>query len=307
MLISVLALVLNLLPTADAAACVCARNVALPGTGVIRPWAGVFAFDYGIKLEGDPALWEGFSVVDLHGDSMAGMYMPPMLVQTASVSATLGLPAQFSVSTTLPYMYKDNLGESEMIGDTDLASFNDVDLTLNWAHESKDKTAWFGAAAGPTFPTGTVIENSPVRSGRGTFGANLVVKGGGKLKPKVAVAAQATGSFGFGADAGGYVVAPSASLVAGVKFSTRENGKLDIAVLGIERWSGKDRQDALVYKNSGYLVTDLAVAMSYTFWASKLRSAGFSVRAQAPLVQTVGDPMYAENFGASAGLNVVAF
>ena len=97
------------------------------------------------------------------------------------------------------------------------------------------------------------------------------------------------------------------SLVAGVKLSPRENGKLEIAVLGIERWSGKDRQDALIYKNSGYLVTDLALAMSYTFWASTVRSAGFSVRLQAPLVQTIVDPMYAENFGASAGLNWVAF
>lgn len=96
----------------------------------------------------------------------------------------MGLLAQLSLSTTLPYMVKDNLGESDMLGDTDLASFNDVDLTLNWAHESKDKRAWFGAAAGPTFPTGTVIENSPVRSGRGTFGANLVVKGEGSSSQK---------------------------------------------------------------------------------------------------------------------------
>lgn len=307
MVTSLLALALHLVPTADAAACVCARNVALPSTGVMRAWAGVFALDYGVKLEAQPDLWEGFKVIDIEGDSMAGMYMPPMLVQTASVSATLGLPKHFSLSTTLPYMYKDNLGESEMPGDTDLASFNDVDLTANWAYESKDKKGWFGAATGPTFPTGTVIENSPVRSGRGVFGANVVVKGGLKVAPRVAVAAQGSGAFGFGADKGGYTVAPTASLVAGVKFSTRENGKLDFAVLGIERWSGKDKQDALVYTNSGYLVTDLAVAMTYTFWAEKLRSAGFSLRAQAPLFQVVGDPMYAENFGASAGLNVVAF
>jgi hypothetical protein len=292
---------------ADAAACVCARNVALPSAGVLRPWAGVFALDYGAKLEADPDLWRGLAVKDLHGDSMAGMYMPPMLVHTASLSATLGLPAHFSVSTTLPYMYKDNLGESEMRGDTDLSSLNDIDLTAHWALQSKDMKTFLAVSAGPTFPSGTVVPNSPVRSGRGVAGVSVAASAGTKIHPKVAIAAQVSGATGFGADAGGYVVAPTASLVAGAQWWPRENGRLSVALLGIERWSGTDRQDALVYQNSGYLVTDLAAAASYTFWEQQLRSATVNVRAQAPVYQVVGDPMYAENFGGSVGISVMAF
>ncbi len=293
---------------AEAAACMCARNVALPSVGVLRPWAGVLALDYGAKLEADPNAWRGFGIVDLHGDSMAGMYMPPMLVHTASLSATLGLPADFSVSTTLPYMYKNLLGASEMPGDTDLSSLNDVDVTLHWASQSEQRSkAFVGFSVGPTFPTGTVVPNSPTRSGRGAMGGNAAARAGVKVSPHVAVAVQVSGSTGFGADSTGYIVAPNASLVGGVEWSPRENGKLTVAVLGMERWSGKDRQDALVYKNSGYLVTDLALAGSYTFWADKLRSASFNARVQVPVFQVVGDPMYAENFGASGGVTVVAF
>lgn len=296
-----------LVSPAHAVACVCARNVALPSAGVLRPWAGVFGLDYGARLDADPDLWRGFAVKDLYGDSMAGMYMPPMLVHTASLSATLGLPAHFSVSATLPYMYKDLLGASEMPGDTDLSSLNDVDLTVHWAVETKDKKTFLAASAGPTFPTGTVVPNSPVRSGRGVVGAGGSLSAGTKLSPKVAIAAQLGGSTGFGPDAGGYTVAPTANLVAGVQWTPRENGRLSLAVLGIERWSGTDQQDALVYKNSGYLITDVAAVASYTFWEDKLRSAGFTVRAQAPVYQVVGDPMYAENFGGSLGLTVTAF
>lgn len=303
-----IALALHLLVTpAHAVACVCARNVALPSAGVMRPWAGIFALDYGAKMEADPSLWRGFAVEDRYGDSMAGMYMPPMMVHTASFSATLGLPEHFSVSTTIPYMYKDLLGESEMPGDTDLSSLNDIDLTARWAHQTKDKKSFVAVGAGPTFPTGTVVPNSPVRSGLGVMGITGALSSGTKVNPHVNIAAQVNAAAGFGADAEGYVVGPTVSLVAGAQWSPRENGKFTMALLGIERWAGEDRKDALVYKNSGYLVTDLAVAASYTFWAKELRSASLSVRAQAPLYQIVGDPMYAENFGASAGLSFVAF
>ena len=292
---------------AHAVACMCARNVALPSAGVLRPWAGVFAMDYGAKLEADPALWQGFGVDDLYGDSMAGMYMPPMLVHTASVSATLGLPKHFSVSATLPYMFKDNLGVSEMTGDTDLSSLNDVDVTGHWAYQAPNRKVFVALSAGPTFPTGTVVPNSPVRSGRGAVGATAAVAAGGKVSPRVSVAGQVSGATGFGPDSTGYTVAPTWSVVAGVELTPRENGRLSLALLGIERWSGTDQQDALVYRNSGYATTDVAVVVSYTFWEKDVRSAGVTVRAQAPVYQVVGDPMYAENFGGSVGLTWVAF
>ncbi len=303
------ALLLALLPAgrANAAACSCSRNVALPSGNLQRAGAGIVTLDYGTNLEGDPDRWRGLAVVDRYGDSMAGMYMPPMLVQSASLTATFGLPAHFSVSATLPYMYKDNLGESEMPGDTDLASFNDVDVTGRWGHMSGDTRTFYGFGAGLTIPTGTVIENSPVRSGRGVFGATFSANAGHKLSPHVGVAAQLSGSTGFGADSTGYVVAPNASLVAGARWSPRENGRLSVALFGIQRWTGQDRQDALVYKNSGSIGTDLAAAAAYTFWEKGLRSASVTLRAQAPVYQVVGDPMYAQNFGGALGFSVTAF
>lgn len=302
-LVAALALLID---DAHAQACLCSRNVALPSGNVLRAWAGLVTVDYGIKLGNDPSTWEG-GLVDRYGDSMAGMYMPPILVQTGSLTATLGLPEHFSVSSTLPYMYKDNLGESEMPGDVDQASFNDVDLTGKWGNLSDNKKVFYGAGLGLTFPTGQVIENSPVRSGRGVFGGTVSANAGAKVGPHWGLAAQAGGATGFGADATGYRVAPTANLVVGARWSPRENGKLNLAPFAVLRWSGRDRQDLLVYDNSGYLAFDLALAVSYTFWEQKLRSASFLVRGQAPVYQVVGDPMYAENFGGAVGISVVAF
>lgn len=291
---------------AQAAACSCSRNVALPSGNLLRSGAGIVSIDYGMNLEGDPALWRGFKVIDRYGDSMAGMYMPPMLVQMGTLTATVGLPSQFSVSASLPYMYKNNLGESEMPGDSDLASFNDVDLTGRWGHLSKDASTFYGFGLGVTFPTGTVIENSAVRSGRGVLGGSISANVGRKLTPHVGIAAQATASMGTGADKTGYTVAPNASLVAGARWSPRENGRVDIAVFGIQRWTGQDKKDALVYKNSGSIGTDLAAAVAYTFWRKDVRSAGVMVRGQMPIFQMVGDPMYAQNFGGAVSLTVTA-
>lgn len=307
-----------LLPDADAAACSCSRSVALPSGNLTRAWAFVGGFDYGVNMEGDPQLWRGFYVKDRLGDSMPGMYMPPMLVQNFALGLSLGLPAHFSLSTTLPYMYKDNLMYRNvddlplMEGDADLASFNDVDLSLKWGYTSKDMGTFFGVGAGVSFPTGTVSEGSPVRSGRGVFGGTASASVGTKVSPHVDIAAQVSGSMGFGADKTGYVVAPMASLVAGARWSPRENGKLSLAFFGIQRWTGQDelrfegQSEALVYKNSGSIGTDVGAALAYTFWAEDVRSAGFSLRAQAPVVQIIGDPMYAQNFGGAASITWTA-
>ncbi len=292
---------------AHAQACVCSRGIALPNGSVMRTWAGMFTLDYGASLSGDTGSWRGFAVEDRYGDSMAGMYMPPHLVQTGSLTATLGLPGQFSASASLPYMDTRHLGESEMPGDVDSNSLADADLTVKWVHPGKQKKAFYGFSAGLTVPTGEVVPDSPVRSGRGVFGANVSASAGVKLHPKAGLAAQISGSSGFGPDPSGYTVAPSASLVAGAWWTPRENGRLGFAAFVMERWSGNDQEDALVYKNSGYLTTDVAIAMNYSFWEKALRSASITVRAQAPVFQIVGDPMYAENFGGSVGVSVVAF
>ena len=114
-------------------------------------------------------------------------------------------------------------------------------------------------------------ENSAVRSGRGVIGGTVSASVGRKLSPHVGVAAQATASIGTGADQ-----------------------------------TGQDRKDALVYKNSGSIATDLAAAFAYTFWREDVRSAGVMLRGQLPLFQVVGDPMYAQNFGGTVSFSVTA-
>ena len=98
---------------AHAQACVCSRNVALPSGNALRPWAGIVSVEYGASLSGEPSLWQGAAVTDRYGDSMAGMFMPPHLVQTGSLTATLGLPEHFSVSATLPYIAVHHLVQVE--------------------------------------------------------------------------------------------------------------------------------------------------------------------------------------------------
>ena len=294
-------------PPAAAQACVCSRGVALPNGNILRTWAGLFTLDYGASLSGETSMWQGFAVNDLYGDSMAGMYMPPHLVQTASLNAALGLPANFSVSATIPYIYTHHLHESEMPGDVDSNSLADVDLTGKWVHKGKGGKGFIGLSAGLSFPTGEVVPDSPVRSGRGVLGGSGSVSAGTKLHPKAGIAAQLSGSAGFGPDESGYTVAPAASLVAGAWWTPKENGRLSLAAFGIEKWAGNDQKDALIYKNTGYLNTDIAVAATYSFWESGLRSASLSARVQAPVYQQVGDPMYAENLAGNVGFSVVAF
>lgn len=302
----ILALILTL-HDAHAQACVCSRNIALPSGAVSRPGEVVVGLDYGLSLSGDGDRWQGLSVTDRYGDSMAGMFMAPHFVQTGSLTATVGLPKGFALSSTLPYLIIQHVGESEMPGDVDSSALADVDLTAKWSWLAKDKRSFFGAATGLTFPTGEVVADSPVRSGRGTFGSTARVDGGWKASPKLAVLGSLTGGTGFGADPTGYVVGRSASLALGTRGSLRENGKLNLAGFGLLRWQGTDRQDALVYKNTGFLTADLAFAAGWTFWEKALRSASLSAKIEAPVWQVVGDPMYAENVAGSLGVSAVVW
>jgi hypothetical protein len=296
---------LTMFETANAASCVCARGSGgLPTGEPLRPWAGVVGLDYGLALTGDMGGWTGLRVEDLHGDSMAGMFMAPHLVHNASLTATFGLPANLAVTATVPYQAVFHVGESEMPGDVDLHALGDADLGLRWSHRAK--RPFYGAGAALTFPTG-VVSTDGVSTGRGALGATGNAFAGMRVHPKLALVVQVSGAAGFAPDPSGYVVAPTASLLAGAKWWTRENGDLNFSFYAMERWSGLDRKDALVYENSGYLITDLAVAVNWTFWKQGNRSASVGGRAQAPVVQIVGDPMYAENFGVGVGVSVVAF
>ncbi|MBM4364814.1 MAG: transporter [Deltaproteobacteria bacterium] len=292
---------------AHAQACVCSRNIAMPSGAVSRPGAVLFSLDYGAALSGDIEGWQGFSVTDLYGDSMAGMYMPPHFVQTVTLGGSVGLPANFAIAANLPYVIVHHVEPSEMPGDVDSNDPGDVDITVKYGWADKSKKFFLGGSLGPTLPTGTVIADSPVRSGRGTFGLTGTASGGLKLNPKLATVVQLAGSTGFGADDTGYTLGPTWNALAGVRWSPRENGRFSLAGYGIYRWTGTDQQDALVYRNTGSQAIDLAASGSYTFWEKEMRSAALSARVQVPLWQVVGDPMYIENVAGGLGISATVF
>ena len=292
---------------AHAQACVCSRNIALPSAQVSRRGEVELLAEYSLSMTGDGERWDGLSVTDRYGDSMAGMFMAPHRVQTASLTATVGLPRGFSLSSTLPYQITQHIGVSQMPGDVDASALADIDLTAKWSRLSEDQRQFFGASTGLTFPTGEVLADSPVRSGRGTFGGAARVDGGWKATPKLAILGSVSGGAGFGADPTGYKVGRSASLALGTRGSPRENGKLSLAGFGLLRWQGTDRKEELVYQNTGFLTADLAFATGWTFWERGQRSASLSGRVQAPIWQVVGDPTYAENLTGALSLGAVVW
>ncbi len=271
-----------------------------------RPGEFIVGVDYGVGLSGDTEAWRGLSVTDRYGDSMAGMYMPPHVVQSGTARTSVGLPKGFALSATVPYILTQHVHPSGMPGDVDSQAFGDVGTTGSWSRVTKDMATSYGGSLGLTIPTGLVVADSPVRSGRGTFGTTVGLVAGHKLTPKVAVAGSVNGGGGFGADMSGYRVGPGATGAAGIRWSPRENGRVGLAAYGALVWQGRDRQDALVYKNTGFFSTDVAAGVGWMLWQQELRSLSLSARLQAPVWQVIGDPMYAENVSGALGISVVA-
>jgi hypothetical protein len=296
---------LTFVSTVHAQACACSRTTVLPNGSVSRPGELILALEYDLSIAGDTDLYRGFYLKDLHGDSMAGMFMPPHLIQSATLTTTVGLPKNFSAFLDLPYIYVHHLSPSGMPGDVDARSFGDVDAQLAWGRMYKKKY-YTGFSVGPTFPTGEVVEDSPVRLGRGVFGVTGRAQGTDILGPRTSFGASLGFTDGLGADASGYRLGANAQGAAGLRFSPRENGPLLLSAFTIFRWQGKDQEDALGYENTGYFSHDLALGATRRLWSSKQRSASLTLRGVAPLWQIVGDPMYAENFALALGLDVVA-
>ncbi len=292
---------------AYAQACICSRNVALPGGSVSRPWELGIGLDYGASISGDDAAWRGLSVTDRYGDSMAGMYMPPHVIQTAAISANVGLPEGFSAGTTLPYMSVLHVAPSEMPGDVDNHSFADMNVVGRWGKLTENRKTFFMATAGVTLPTGTVVADTPVRAGKGAVGGLVGVQTSHKISPYTALAAAINATPTLFTPADRYRVGSGGSLALGTRWSPRENGRVNISLFGVLQVQDTDQKDALVYKNTGYTSADLAVGFSWNIWAKELRSLTLTARAQAPVWQIVGDPMYAENFTGGLGAYVVAF
>jgi hypothetical protein len=300
----VIPLLLGLLTgNARAQACVCSRNIALPTGSALGAGSVILSLEGGYALTGNPEVYDGVSVTDRLGNSMANMYMPPHRITTASLSGSVGLTDDLSLAATVPWMQIQHPEPSEMPGDVGSRSLADAEIGLKWGRLVKDKNSFYGLSAAATLPTGKVVEDSPVRSGRGTTGVTGGLNGGTKLSARAALAASLTGSTGFGADEGGYAVGPSGGFALGTRYSPRENGPVSVLAYGLLRWAGLDRQDALIYQNTGFLTTDLSLGASWTFWSKDTRSAGLLVRGQVPIWQVVGDPMYTENFGASLALS----
>ncbi|MES2642463.1 MAG: hypothetical protein V4850_23470 [Myxococcota bacterium] len=300
-------LALMLLATqAHAQACICSRNVALPTGVAVRPWEGTFTVEYAVNQSGGEG-WSGFSTVDRGGNSMAAMAMPGHLVQTPSLTAALGLPASFSVEATLPWMDIRHLYPSEMPGDVDSSSLADTTVLVRWGRPSKDKRTFFGVGAGVSLPTGKVVVDTPVRAGKGAVGGIVNVQVLRKVSPLVGVGLSAGASPTIFEPVDRYRVGSSASVAAGVRFTPRENGRWMFSGYLIGQFRDKDREEALVYEHTGVLSAGVSLGASWNVWAKDLRSVTLLARGEVPLWQIVGDPWLAENWGATAGVNVVAF
>ena len=300
-------LLLALLPEVHAQACACSRNPGLPLLVVTRPWEGLFVAGYGVSYASDPDSWLGFASKDRLGDSMEGMYMPPQVFQTATLGAALGLPGGFGVGTTVPWMTVHHVHPSGMAGDVDASAPGDVGTTLLWGRSTHGMDRYFGANLGVTWPTGLTRAGGGTRFGRGTIGATGVIWASRKVAPRWGVMASVGGATGFGLDATGYGVGPSATGSFGARFSLREGGPVILSASTLLRWQGTDVQDALVYENTGYLSHDLSLGASWNVWSHHQRSATLFAGVNAPLWQIVGDPMYAENVSGSLGASLVAF
>jgi hypothetical protein len=232
------------------------------------------------------------------------MFMPPDLAHTWTVGGTLGLPKDLSLAVELPWVYVDKLGVSEMPGDVDTGAFGDLAAWLRWGRVPVHGL-FVGAGLAPTFPLGEPVKGSIVRTGRGTVGLAGQVQTAWLPDPRTAVALSVGGSAGLGSDEG-YRLGANLQGSAGVRFTPRENGRLGTSAYTVLAWQGRDREDALVYENTGYLSQEIGLGASWRVWERGLRSATVGARGFLPLWQVVGDPMYARNFAASVSLDVVA-
>lgn len=300
----VLELLLLFVPHAHGQACACSRTTILPNGSVVRPGEVGLALEYTLGLSGDPDAWRGFSVEDRHGDSMAGMFMPPDLVHTLQADARVGLPWGLAIQVGVPYVVVDKLGVSDMPGDVDTRSFGDASPQLRWARMPLEKL-FLGFAVAATLPTGEVTHGSMVRTGRGAVGAGGHAQAVWLAGPRLGVATSFGGMAGLGPDEGGYWLGPDLQGAAGVRFSPRENGPVGFQAFTILRWQGRDVEEALVYENSGYLAHELSLGATATVWSKDVRSIAVSLRGGVPLWQVVGDPMYAENFMLTASVTGV--
>lgn len=300
-----LALLLAAMPHAEAQACTCGRDVSLPSGHVARGGEVMVSFDASSAYSGDPDAWGGFQVVDLHGDSMAGMKMSPDFVEMLKLEASVGLPAGFSVAVAQPYVIKRLTGESEMPGDVDTDAFGDTSITGRFG-KKVGKSPWYlGVSGGVTLPTGKVIPHSMVRVGKGALGWTAGAQAVYRLSPFVALAAGAGGASTALPTPDNYYVGALANGSLGARWTPVENGPVVLSFSAIEEWQDKDREDALVYENSGYLTTSLAVGASWNVWMAKMRSVTLNARLQSPIYQIVGDPMYQTNLSGSVGVSAV--
>lgn len=296
-------LILRLVLAGKAAACMCARDIAVPAESVGRAGQIWVALNHSATLSGDPHVWQGVSVTDLHGDSMAGMFMPPHLSQSTALTATVGLPVGFAVSATLPYLVVTHLGQSEMPGDVDSNHPGDTTVQAQFARSTSGGSGHLAAGAGVTLPTGKIETAGFERSGRGTLGLNANVSASLRLSKRVAATAMLGGSMGVGPDITGFTLGPAASLWLGPRYSPDPDGRITLAAYGIFRYTGTDQQDGFHYRNTGTMAADIAGSVAYEVWDNDERTVSLQLRLQAPIWQVIGDPMYAENFVAGLGVH----
>ncbi|GDX81035.1 hypothetical protein LBMAG42_28460 [Deltaproteobacteria bacterium] len=300
-------LLLAFVGDAQAQACMCSRDVSLPSGHVARVGEVMMNLDTTSGYSGDTSFWSGFLVTDLHGDSMAGMKMSPHFVQSAKLEASVGLPKGFAVSAALPYVAMFHTEENEMPGDVDNNGIGDVSVMGRWGRKIGMSKWYLGVSGGVTLPTGEVVTNSPVRRGKGALGWVVGAQTVYRLNPFVALAASAGASSTALPTPDNYYVGAMVNGSLGARWTPKENGPVVLSATVLEEWQDTDRKDALVYENTGYLSTSLALGASWNVWAKDMRSITLQARAQSPLVQQVGDPMYQANLSGTLGVGAVVF
>ena len=265
----------------------------------------VIGIDYGASQTGGEGGWQGFSVTERGGNSMATMAMPGHFAQTLRLNTSLGVGGGTALYASLPWIDSHPLFKSDMPGDVDAQFLGDVGLGARYGHSHAD--VFWGLGGGLTLPTGKVLEGGGARGGRGALGVTGRAEFIDGLTPHFDLGGAVTWSSSlYPGPKDGYLVGPAATAALGARLWPREQGRTRFDEYLVLQHTGTDRFGSSVLYETGITSLDLQSAFWWRFWADRNRSASTTVRATVPIAQVIGDPWLAQNWAISAGISVVA-
>lgn len=290
--------ILMFVAAASAQSCSCSVGggaSALPSGPGPRPGGVAIATEFGISATGTDG-WAGFAAIDRDGNSMPGMRMPGHLAESARLGATVGLPSDFAVSVSVPYVHSHPLGPSDMVGDVDRSFIGDVGTTFRWGITRSD--LFVGASLGATLPTGpvvNVVDGGGVRGGRGAVAGTTGVQAVWQVAPRVALGTAIGGAADLYTPKDGYVVGPTLDTALGARWWLREQGRVRFGTFALLQHQQHDVRGALVLDQTGITALSASISADWRPWSHKNRSVSLSVRVDAPLWQIDGDTWLARN------------